>query len=278
MSLQYVPFAYQEKGLPFQLPVQLLHISGKRRWHVMFHELWVGINKEASIKHLMWGWLQKKLIASLLKDLHPEVIHTQTHLYQYKLQQLGIQAKYLNLFSNISLVTDASNFEPGKQKNVEIKMIIFGLIHPGAPVEEFIQEVNDYAKKSNQNISLIIIGRNGSEHKKWISLWESFGMTVTVFGEQTEKRISEALQQASFGISTTPYAQIEKSGTVAAMLTHRLPVLCVAESWQPRGIKGLPQPPGICQYIPGNLQELLTKKIEVPSFPSVAEVTQQYHS
>src|ERR1700682_2918463 len=50
LSLQFVPFSFHAKGLPLRF-VRLFSMLGKgRNWHVMVHELWVGMNIEASRK------------------------------------------------------------------------------------------------------------------------------------------------------------------------------------------------------------------------------------
>ena len=41
ISLQFVPFSFQRRGLIFNLASQLNLLATKRRLHIMFHELWV---------------------------------------------------------------------------------------------------------------------------------------------------------------------------------------------------------------------------------------------
>src|SRR3954463_2329541 len=50
ISLQYVPFAFQIKGLPFDLAGKLKILGEGRKWHIMFHELWVGPEKASFLK------------------------------------------------------------------------------------------------------------------------------------------------------------------------------------------------------------------------------------
>ncbi len=45
LSVQFVPYAYNDKGIPFRLANQLKEIGGERKWHIMFHELWLGLRR-----------------------------------------------------------------------------------------------------------------------------------------------------------------------------------------------------------------------------------------
>ena len=77
ISLQYVPFSFQDKGLPIGLAKVLREIGHGKKWHIMFHELWVGMEMNSSFKMKLWGFFQKKTIKYIIKHLSPKVIHTQ---------------------------------------------------------------------------------------------------------------------------------------------------------------------------------------------------------
>jgi len=62
VSLQFVPFGFQKKGLPFGLIRVVDGIAGAAKRHVMFHELWLGSAKGSSFKHRAWGGLQRVII------------------------------------------------------------------------------------------------------------------------------------------------------------------------------------------------------------------------
>ncbi len=40
VSLQYVPYGFNKKGLPFSLPFNLQQLK-VAKWHIMFHEIWL---------------------------------------------------------------------------------------------------------------------------------------------------------------------------------------------------------------------------------------------
>ena len=101
LSLQFVIFGYQQKGLPFGLGHRLAFLGFGRRWHIMFHELWVGMEINTSIKHLLWGKIQRLLIKSLILQLKPKIMHSHTSLYLHHLANLGFESQILPLFGNI---------------------------------------------------------------------------------------------------------------------------------------------------------------------------------
>jgi glycosyltransferase involved in cell wall biosynthesis len=237
LSLQFVPFSFHPKGLPLKLSNQLAILGKGKRWHIMFHELWIGMNKEASIKDNWMGKMQRQLIKLLLYNVKPEVIHTQTWLYRAYLAKLGYISHYLPLFSNIPIYRQDGFDNDGKTVLVrakEINFVIFGNIHPDAPVNELVKEVSCYSMTRGVNINLTIVGRSGKETERWEKEWKTAGLIVKLLGEQPPEGISEILGKASFGITTTAFAVAEKSGAVAAMLLHGVPVICVAPSFCPR--------------------------------------------
>ncbi|WP_375438200.1 hypothetical protein, partial [uncultured Hymenobacter sp.] len=104
------------------------------------------------------------------------------------------------------------------------------------------------------------------------------GLSAELLGEQPAEKISETLRNGTIGLSTTSLVVTEKSGTVAAMIEHGLPVLCIARAWWPRGIPTLEQIPGIAEYQQGTLETYLSN-VESPPFtstvPEIARVMAQ---
>jgi hypothetical protein len=274
ISLQFAIFSFHSKGFPVGLIGFLAGLGKGRRWHIMFHELWVGMSVGASIKHIFWGWLQQKIISRLIFRLKPKVIHTQSMLYFAQLTRLGFKVNHLPLFSNVPVVANFEN--KGVKKANEIKhisIVVFGTIHPQAPVEQIVNEVILYKKAKEPEVSLTIIGRSGIEQEHWVSVWKSAGICVDILGEQPLARISKVLNKATIGLSTGALAMIDKSGTVAAMLAHKLPVICVAKPWKPRKIT-LPTPPkGIFVLQKGCIENCLEmKRDEIPSH-GISDIT-----
>jgi hypothetical protein len=263
ISLQFVPFGFHVKGLKTGLSKLLLSLNTLARWHVMIHELWVGMDKESPVKHIAWGWMQKKLIGSLLKNLQPAIITTQSQLYKLHLAKMGCDAHYLPLFSNIpNSITQAQYIKTGSEN---VSMVIFGNIHHGAPVHAFAHEVAAYTKEFNINPTLKLLGHCGPEQDNWIKQWQSAGLQVAVIGKQPAERISAELKSADIGITTTPVIITDKSGSFAAMREHGLPVISVSRLWRVSGVEKITIPDGVFYYQKGNFKEFYTSMGSVSS-------------
>jgi len=275
LSLQFVPFSFQSKGLPIKMGKQLHTSGGGRRWHIMFHELWVGMESGSSNKMIWWGWLQKQIIRSLIRKLKPDVIHTQVLLYQTQLRELGFKSSYLPLFGNIP-VANSNCFrrknENQMRRNKTLVLVLFGAIHKGVPVASLAEEAARYSRRHGIKLTLVLIGRNGPEQKQWTAVWRDKGIDVKALGEQPSHRISEVFERASVGISTTPVTLIEKSGSVAAMREHGLPVICVRQDWHAEGIDNSTPLSGIIEYRVGNFKDCLSNLKTVQANSSLENV------
>jgi hypothetical protein len=268
ISLQFVPFSFHRKGLPFFLKNELARLGKGRRWHIMFHELWVGMSTTSSKKHMVWGWMQKKIINSLHTRLKPTVTQTQCMLYYLQLKDMGIDVSRLPLFSNIPV---DSAYKQSSQLSrsdallcsIEISIIMFGTIHPQASLDKLLNQLNDYRQKSECTISLTLVGNMGEYKKNWISKFQQAGISVQVHGEQHVECISKLLTKATFGVTTSAPATIEKSGTVAAMLEHSLPVICVGDCWEPRKFNLPSPPPGVYTLKEGCIEEVLNSRFSI---------------
>lgn len=272
ISLQYVPFSFNKKGLPFGLSKYISKLISERNFHIMFHELWIGMEENSTLKYKIWGGLQKLLLKSLVRNLKPNLIHTQTKLYQLQLEKLGYKTEYLPLFSNIPFVNTQKTEYFNNIETNSITFVNFGTIHPNSPFSEFTRDAVAYKLETGKELELILIGRSGSDEKNWIENWQSAGLKLTVLGEQSPSIVSEQLSKATFGLSSTALPLIEKSGSVAAMFEHKLPVICISKEWKPKGIKTLPHTDGVIEYKSGNLNYCLSKNAKIKNI-NIADVS-----
>lgn len=258
VSLQYVPFSFHPKGLPVGLSKHLKMLSEGRNFQIMFHELWVSIDKFSDLKIKVWGKMQIELVLSLVKNLNPAVIHTQTRLYQAMLLKHGIHAQLLPLFSNIPVAANYFNYEKN-QSDFKIKdtltFVLFGSVHKNAPLNQFASELKGYSVKISKKIELVILGRSGIEAERWANEFQKLNMKVYSTGEQTEENISKILNDADYGISTSAFEMLEKSGSVAAMVEHGLKVICVATGFNAYEIPNSHKIKGLFNYSSGNLEQ-----------------------
>ena len=276
ISLQYVPFSFHPKGLPFGLWSILMPLGEGRRWHFMFHELWVGTSTNCSLSHVLWGGLQRAISLSLLSKANPSPIHTNTRLYQAILEKHGCRAELLQLFSNIP-VKGERQLQSGNDRNVSI--VTFGRLHSEAPVEEFAEQAGSFARQKGVTLTLTIVGRSGPEKERWSSAWKKTGLEIELLGELPPAAISQILAKSTFGISTTPLSHIEKSGAVAAMREHGLPVLCLRRPQTTRGLKKFTPPsiPGVTVYDNiETIQECLKMDKGLLSGPGLTRISQEF--
>ena len=253
ISLQFVPYSFNPKGLPFWLPSFLKKLKGSHKWHIMFHELWLGIDIESSLKHKCIGKLQQLIIKKMIHNAKPYYISTQNRLYQFFLQSHNIGADILPICGNIPL-TAIKN-----ESNEFTQFVLFGTIHPGAAFKDFIDDLKANSKSFKKPIKFVFIGKNGSELTKYIAILENCTICYEVLGIQSEKIISQVLINSDFGISTTPYFQTEKSGVYAAYREHQINTICVSRKWTPtQGQYTIPQ---IIKYEKNNL-DLIPMDVE----------------
>ncbi len=231
LSLQFVPYSFQKRGLPFSLGKHLKNMSKGYKWHVMFHELWIGMDQDASFKDKVYGKMQQRIIRKLIYTLEPQFIHTQTHLYQQQLKKINIKVEILPLFSNIPVVC-AQTRKFIKNIN-QINIVVFGSIHYGADINGFVDWIRQQEKRFDKVVHIDFIGANGDELGNWVGILDHQHISYTVHGRQKINVISEILSGAAIGLTTTPFVLVEKSGSVAAMLEHHLPVICLARNWLP---------------------------------------------
>ncbi|MFB3388559.1 hypothetical protein [Flavobacterium sp. LAR06] len=261
ISLQYVPYSFNPKGLPFWLPSYLKRIKGNHKWHIMFHELWLGIDVESSIKHKCIGRLQQIIAKKVIHNTKTHYISTQNKLYQFFLQSHNISAEILPICGNIPLTGI-------KKESLEfVQFVLFGTIHNGAPFEDFVADLMSTSNKFEKPIKFVFIGKNGPELTSYTSILDHYKIGYEVLGVQSENVISQVLRDSDFGISTTPYYQSEKSGVYAAYKEHQLNTICVSREWTP--IKGQYVIPQMIKYEKNNLN-IIPMDIEVPDTQNMA--------
>lgn len=229
LSLQYVPYAFQAKGLPFRLAKQLSELNIEASWHIMFHELWLGIESGTSYKNRTYGLLQKAIIKSSIKDLQPNLITTHSQVYQFALEQCNIKTQLLPLFGNITPI-DSSHPE---SKCLTIS--IFGGIYKNSFFEEFISWLQ--ASIPSKEFYFQFLGANGKERDSFLKLLDRENFNYKVYGWLENEELSRLIGKSDIGLSTAPFLLSEKSGSVAAFLDHNVPVISIGENWRMNGFE-----------------------------------------
>lgn len=223
LSLQYVPFSFNDKGLSFGLGARLKTLGKGRTWHIMFHELWGGINnnKKNSFKNIIFYYLQKKCVLYNLQTIRPSLITTSISIYQSSLKKYT--SYILPLFSNIRF---AGKYRD--TKNDPLQVVNFGTF--SGDLDEFNNQLNwlkNTAAKEGKKINFITFGNGGQFKLPSLNLAKSaFGdQNVSDLGLLPAEEISNILGSSDIGISRADGLLWGKSGTTMAMLEHGLPVV-----------------------------------------------------
>jgi len=227
ISLQFVPYSFNPKGLPFWLPYFLIKLKGNYKWQIMFHELWLGIDIESSFTHKCIGKLQQFIIKKIISKIKPELINTQNQLYQFILKNNNINSTVLPICSNIPVVKTV------REAKAFTQFVLFGTIHTGAPLKNFVDDLVKNKNKFIKPIKFVLIGSNGPELSNFTTVLDNYSICYDILGRQSENVISQVLIDSDYGISTTPYFQTEKSGIFAAYKEHQLNSICVSREWTP---------------------------------------------
>jgi hypothetical protein len=237
ISLQYVPYSFNTKGLPFWLPGFFKELKGAHQTHIMFHEVWVGISVISPFEHKVTGFFQRFIAKQIINKVTPISITTSNILYQLVLDKGGIIAETLPLFSNISKVDVDLEFKKHVYNNLgiteeESKQYlfagVFGSIYPEADIENVLNELLIRVSTKKQKLVFVSFGRIGADGKKEYERLEGFFSSKIKFvncGELSEERVSTLLQLLNIGISCTPSQHVGKSGVFAAMKFHGLEVI-----------------------------------------------------
>jgi hypothetical protein len=235
ISLQYVPYSFQAKGIPYEFIKCLDQINKKWNWHIMFHETWLGLSSLSPLKHKIVGFFQRKAAQWMVKSLKPQVITTSNRLYQMVLGAAHINASLLPLFSNIPVFTTGSTFQDklsdklglNATNRAEFSILgIFGSLHKEYDFHTVLQEALAKATAANKKLIFVSFGRMREleEFNRLKALFKS-KINFVLLGELPEAEVSTTMRVLDEAISCTPMEHIGKSGVYAALRLHNVKVL-----------------------------------------------------
>jgi hypothetical protein len=229
ISLQFVTYSFNSKGLPFWLPKFLRGLKGTHQWHIMFHELWLGIFKEPDLKERIVGWLQKKIIFKLFKNNFFQAKHTNSQIYKKILDPI-VSIAILELFGNCPVLNDSII----NTRKDTITFIHFGTINKKMDSSLFLNYLQTFFKKIKKDFKIIFVGGTGDKINDWIEISQELNIKLENYGCKSESEISKILGLSHIGLTTYETMFVEKSGAAACMREHGLPILSAREIEKPK--------------------------------------------
>ncbi len=224
ISLNFVPYSFSRKGLPWGMSLCVASLRSFSRWHVMAHELWV--DPRVSRKNRVLAFLQMKIVFFLFHFLKPRLFHSTNSYYSSQLNSNGFPCEVLPLFSNIEL--QGTGFSRDKVSGSWV-LVFFGSIHQEWDPRKLLAFVEsaaiEHGISSIQYLAVGLAGAHGNLLWRDLAAVSPAWITFRQLGPLPASEISRHLLEADFGVTTTPSHLVGKSGSVAAMLAHGLPVI-----------------------------------------------------
>jgi hypothetical protein len=238
VSWQIVPYGFHPKGIIPDSAFEFSRLGAGRHNHVLLHELWIGLSFGEPFKNRMYGFFQRRALIEFIQNIAPEVIDTTNPAYRAALIRHGCAPGVLPLCGNIPVEP-----MPPVPRGLEWTGGIFGTLHPQLDPRACISALARAAGAARCTLRILGFGRLGAHGDKlFAQLKNEYAGRVAFenLGERSPAEISRLLQSLDFGIATHPWALIGKSGAVAAMLDHGLPVIVPRDDWS---LRQPPTPP-----------------------------------
>ncbi len=239
LSWQIVPYGFHPKGIIPDSAFEFARLGDARLNHLMLHELWIGLSLGESFKNRIYGFLQRRALMAFIECLVPDFIDTTNPAYRAVLVRHGCAPGVLPLCGNIPVEP-----MPAAPHGDEWVGGIFGTIHPQLDPRPCISALARGAKAARRTLRILGFGRLGAHGEKLFEQlkneYSHRSIAIENLGERPQPEISRLLQSLDFGIGTHPWALIGKSGAVAAMLDHGLPVIVPRDDW---ALRTPPTPP-----------------------------------
>lgn len=225
ISLQYGPYAFQKKGIPFNLIYVLKKINRAYHWHIMFHEIWIGTNHRLNTKDLIIKSLQRLVLKTLIRVL--KVSFTTTSIPLYRALLSAYDTKISPVFGNIPISKTA---EGGRvDLNDTLQVVHFGSFTSELDLfTKQLQLIKKIAGNYPKSKKVFVIMGNGGPYKETaVNLIKAFleEFTVKDEGILPAEEISKIFLKSHLGLSRADLNMLGKSGSSIAMLEHGLPII-----------------------------------------------------
>lgn len=230
ISLQYVAYGFDRRGLPLLLHARLKTICPSAKWHLMFHELWIGPSRNSRYRRQIVSFLQRQIAKNLFKYLHPAVVHTTNPFYSYLLMELGIPNSRLPLFNGIIadpldndwFIHELTKLGIHDSRDNWFFVGMFGSCYPDFPLCVQAIHAASLAKSLDKKLAFFGIGGGVGTGKSWEEQILKVIPTALVchFGRKDEGQIASMLSNMDLGLPSTPFEVLGKSSAAAAMVQY----------------------------------------------------------
>lgn len=235
ISLQWVGFGYDQRGLPYPFIRGLARLRRGCRLHCFVHEIWLGEKPGLPMRQRCLGWMQQAFTRWMFRLLKPEIVHTSNRIYARALADNGIAARELRLPGNIPFVANSAlprdlenqleGITPG------LVVCLFGSLDAGWRPDDWLETLSEWCRIRQERIVVLISGPSGSGIPEWESAKKRFAsdpnLRLIELGFRPASEISAVLQNCTVGATTKSHALLGKSGAFAAMAEHGLPVMAL---------------------------------------------------
>lgn len=247
ISLQFVPYAFGQRGIFKEFLQGVSKFTQGRNTHIKFHEIWIGQYPLAPLKEKLIGYMQKRLVKQLVRKLQPKKIHYTNAGSKIRLDQAGIHAEYLPIFSNIAVNASSEDnwiisnlIKEGKPlpDNRADRFIFFGFfgsIHSNWPARQLLERLRMYTTAQSKRPAMLHAGILPRSRNRWREIQKNYSgdWLIHSFGKLSDKDVSNYIHGLSFGLTSTPWDLVGKSGAIAAMVEHGVPVIVNVEGGSP---------------------------------------------
>lgn len=236
ISLQYVGFGYNKRGLPFDILTRLRKTLDKRKLHIMLHELWCGMAVNAGRKEQVLGKLQKFFIKNMIGLLKPEIVFTSIRPYWLHLRQVGIESIIVPIFGNIptndngnqhdweALVTKSNLSTLILNQDSWLILGFFGTTYNSPGLDQLLLMAVTAAHSEGLKLGILFIGHN--RRQDILELAKSYpDVSHWQTGALPAGMINRCMQFVNLGIVTSAVDGIDKSGSALAWMERGIPVL-----------------------------------------------------
>lgn len=235
VSLQFVPYSFHIKGIPFKLFGQLAALKLQVKWHILFHEIW--LDKTERMSQSIVRLLQIASIYAGIKKLNPDVVNTTIPYNQRRLQNAGLRSSVLGLFGNITYTEAKQALTQSIVHNAN-NILYFG----GPPRNEYLKQVmaglEQFCKDSERPVNIIVVSGYSAAKDAFVNILNEklfvYGVHIKDMGFVETPLLSNLLSNCSVGIVRSEPYFLGKSGSAVAMLEHGLPV------WLPKWVTNEP--------------------------------------